>query len=113
MIEADCLRAARCELDFNDIGTLKRSAPFDQFNASSFAEPFDSAGQVSDHRVLERSQLVQVDRGLGKRDAAIFSFLSFVDQLGDVQQGFEGNAAAIQADSPGLTPSSIITTFIP
>jgi|GEM_PF-5265693 len=62
----------------------------------------ESAGEVADDLVLERHQFLQVDFRRLEFDAPLFRLLGFLDQLGDVQQGLGGNAAAVQAHAAGV-----------
>ncbi len=38
----------------------------------------------------------------GEVDAPIFGVAGFVDQLGDVEQGFRRDASAVEADAAGI-----------
>ena len=44
-------------------------------------------------------QLVEVDLRFGELDAPVLGFLGFVEQLGNVQKRFGGDAASVEANA--------------
>ncbi len=62
----------------------------------------DAAGQLRDDLVLERADLVDLDRRRAERHAPGGGVLRFVDDLGHVQQRLRRDAAAVEADTAGV-----------
>src|ERR1051325_4728047 len=79
------------------VGQLGKS--LDVLDFAALRQQSGSTGEPLDDAVLERAQLVQIDRRLAEGHAPRVRVTGFAEQTGDVQQRFGGNAAAIHADA--------------
>ena len=59
----------------------------------------DALSQFVDDRLFPGAQFIEIDFGRAEADAVGLGCVGLADQLSRMQQGFGGNAAAIQANS--------------
>ena len=71
----------------------------DDLHFSLAADLLQAGGQRGDHLFLLRAEGVQADCRPLEGDAPGFQPFRFADDLGDVEQGFRGDAAAQEADA--------------
>ena len=89
-------------VDLQGVGVEEAGVPLHVGQLARPDELTQALRHLGDDRVLGGPQLGEVDRGRGKLDAPVLGFSCLVEELGNVQEGFGGDAASIEADAAGV-----------
>ena len=99
MLKRDGLLGPARALYAERVGVGEPGAALDEIDIPLFAKLAESAGQLLDHALLPRADLVRVELRVAEHDAPARRFLCFVEDRRDVEKRLRRDTAAIQADA--------------
>ena len=102
MLELHRLFPAGRELHAQRVRVLDRREPPQILHLPALGQQPGAAGQPRDDLILERAQLVEIDRRLAECDPPGVRVARFGDEFCDVQECLGRDAAPVDTNAPGI-----------